>query len=204
MSYWDLLGIEETSDVSEIKKAFAKKLKTCRPEDDAELYQRIRQAYEWAVKHAKNYSRKSIPSEPSKPANAASSRYDENELKKTREELNEPSTPVNKASSRYDENELKKAREELNEPSVGGQKNPDPGFNKADIEHEMKNLWNDHSDEPDEIPEIDLLELKRIQSELENRNAVSLDELFPPLPIFKLPDWSLPFGFDPLRTYTFN
>lgn len=178
MSYWELLGIEETSDVSEIKKAFAKKLKTCRPEDDAKLYQRIRQAYEWAVKHAKNYSRKSIPSESS--------------------------NPVNTSSSRYDENELKKAREELNEPSISGQKNPDPGFNKADIEHEMKNLWNDHANEPDEIPEIDLLELKRIQSELENRNAVSLDELFPPLPIFKLPDWSLPFGFDPLRTYTFN
>ena len=45
MSCWDLLGVPEGSDISEIKKAYAKLLKKCHPEDDAEGYQELREAY---------------------------------------------------------------------------------------------------------------------------------------------------------------
>lgn len=53
MSYWDLLGLPEGSDISKIKKAYAKRLKKCHPEDDAEGYQELREAYNKAIKYAK-------------------------------------------------------------------------------------------------------------------------------------------------------
>lgn len=53
MSCWDLLGIPEGSDISKIKKAYAKLLKKCHPEDDAEGYQELREAYNKAKKFNK-------------------------------------------------------------------------------------------------------------------------------------------------------
>lgn len=43
---WALLGIEPTTELAAIKKAYARKLKTTRPDDDAEAYQALRSAYE--------------------------------------------------------------------------------------------------------------------------------------------------------------
>jgi hypothetical protein len=43
---WALLGIEPTTELGAIKKAYALKLKTTRPDDDAEAYQALRGAYE--------------------------------------------------------------------------------------------------------------------------------------------------------------
>ncbi len=43
---WALLGIEPTTELTAIKKAYALKLKTTRPDDDAEAYQALRGAYE--------------------------------------------------------------------------------------------------------------------------------------------------------------
>ena len=51
MSCWDLLGVPEGSDIYTIKKAYAKLLKKCHPEDDAEGYQELREAYNKAKKH---------------------------------------------------------------------------------------------------------------------------------------------------------
>ena len=53
MSCWDLLGIPEGSDISKIKKAYSKRLKKCHPEDDAEGYQELREAYNKAKKLTK-------------------------------------------------------------------------------------------------------------------------------------------------------
>jgi hypothetical protein len=53
MRIWDILDIEVTKDVSVIKRAYAKKLKIYHPEDDAEGYQRLREAYESAIIRAK-------------------------------------------------------------------------------------------------------------------------------------------------------
>lgn len=43
------LGIAPTSDVLAIKRAYAKALKSCRPDDDPQGYQRLREALDWAL-----------------------------------------------------------------------------------------------------------------------------------------------------------
>ncbi|MNW27206.1 Beta-barrel assembly-enhancing protease [compost metagenome] len=53
MYIWELLGIEPTSDIRAVKRAYASKLKQTHPEDDPEGYQRLREAYDRAVKEAK-------------------------------------------------------------------------------------------------------------------------------------------------------
>ncbi|KAB8139340.1 hypothetical protein F9U64_00670 [Gracilibacillus oryzae] len=51
---WDLLEIEPTKDIPAIKKAYAKQLKKNHPEDNPVGYQKLREAYNNAVKYAKN------------------------------------------------------------------------------------------------------------------------------------------------------
>ena len=46
---WAVLGMAPTADEREIKRAYARLLKTTRPEDDAEAFQRLRQAFEAAL-----------------------------------------------------------------------------------------------------------------------------------------------------------
>jgi hypothetical protein len=50
---WGILGIEPTLDASTIKKAYARNLKRHHPEDDPKGYQRLREAYDKALKQAK-------------------------------------------------------------------------------------------------------------------------------------------------------
>lgn len=49
MDCWHILQIEPTSDERAIKRAYAKLLKTTRPDDDAEGYQRLREAFDEAL-----------------------------------------------------------------------------------------------------------------------------------------------------------
>ncbi|MCP1305795.1 J domain-containing protein [Paenibacillus tyrfis] len=53
MQIWNILDIQPTNDLSVIKKAYARKLKQHHPEDDPEGYQRLREAYDQAVRAAK-------------------------------------------------------------------------------------------------------------------------------------------------------
>lgn len=50
MNCWKILGLDATRDKTEIKRAFAKKLKENPPDKDAAAYQRIREAYNLALK----------------------------------------------------------------------------------------------------------------------------------------------------------
>ncbi|NRS18768.1 tetratricopeptide repeat protein [Brevibacillus sp. HB1.4B] len=59
MNIWRILDIDPTEDISTIKKAYAKKLKMHHPEDDPEGYQQLREAYDRAIKMAKQ--REKIP-----------------------------------------------------------------------------------------------------------------------------------------------
>ena len=52
MSVWNILGIEKTKDEKAIKIAYRKKLPTVNPEDDAEGFKNLREAYEKAVEYA--------------------------------------------------------------------------------------------------------------------------------------------------------
>lgn len=54
MDIWSILEIEPTTETSIIKKAYAKKLKIFHPEDDPEGYQKLREAFDSALKYAKN------------------------------------------------------------------------------------------------------------------------------------------------------
>jgi tetratricopeptide (TPR) repeat protein len=58
MKTWEILGIEATSEISAIKRAYAKKLKIYHPEDDPQGYQMLREAYDSALKFAKNNQNK--------------------------------------------------------------------------------------------------------------------------------------------------
>jgi tetratricopeptide (TPR) repeat protein len=54
MNFWHILEIDPTDNATIIKKAYAKKLKLHHPEDDPEGYQRLREAYDAALKYIKN------------------------------------------------------------------------------------------------------------------------------------------------------
>ena len=49
---WTTLGLDPTKDVSAIKRAYAEKAKTCHPEEDAEGFLKLRQAYQAALAYA--------------------------------------------------------------------------------------------------------------------------------------------------------
>lgn len=55
MSFWDELGIEATNDKKLIKKAYARRLKVTRPEENAEAFQELYNAYQRALSYADYY-----------------------------------------------------------------------------------------------------------------------------------------------------
>ena len=68
MDCWHILQIAPTSDERAIKRAYAKLLKTTRPDDDAEGYQRLREAFDEALAIAPYIESEAAP-EWSFPAN---------------------------------------------------------------------------------------------------------------------------------------
>lgn len=63
MNPWTLLGLAPTGDEREIKRAYARKLKVTRPDDDPVAYQALREAYDWALRNAQ-YAREEEQEEP--------------------------------------------------------------------------------------------------------------------------------------------
>ncbi|MCM2566894.1 J domain-containing protein [Janthinobacterium kumbetense] len=51
-SLWEILDTEPTGDERALKRAYAKRLKVTRPEDDPAAFQELREAYEYALRHA--------------------------------------------------------------------------------------------------------------------------------------------------------
>ena len=58
-SFWSVLELEPTQDVSAIKRAYAGKARECHPEEDPEGFQRLHEAYQQARKLAENRVRRS-------------------------------------------------------------------------------------------------------------------------------------------------
>lgn len=81
MDCWHILQIAPTSDERAIKRAYAKLLKTTRPDDDAEGYQRLREAFDEALAIAPYIESEAAP-EWSFPA---SERLPENERSEFRQ-----------------------------------------------------------------------------------------------------------------------
>ena len=50
MKCWEILGIKPTKDRNAIKEAYMEKLNIYHPEDDPEGFQRLREAYEIALR----------------------------------------------------------------------------------------------------------------------------------------------------------
>ena len=63
-SLWDILGTEPTGDERALKRAYAKRLKVTRPEDDPAAFQELREAYEYALRHAHLFARELPEPEP--------------------------------------------------------------------------------------------------------------------------------------------
>ncbi len=60
MHYWNLLEIQPTSDKRLIKRAYAKKLKQCRPDQDPKAFQSLYEAYQSALNHLEEASESSF------------------------------------------------------------------------------------------------------------------------------------------------
>lgn len=54
MSYWETLGITPTKNRREIKAAYAKKLKKCKPEQDPRNFKILHSAYQAALEHCES------------------------------------------------------------------------------------------------------------------------------------------------------
>lgn len=54
MGPWEILGIEPTDELRAVKRAYAKKVKTTRPEEDPKGFQELNEAYEYIVECIKN------------------------------------------------------------------------------------------------------------------------------------------------------
>jgi len=67
MSIWTILGIEATTDIATIKKAYARRAAECHPEEDPKGFQELHEAYADALEIAKVRNRHSSESEE-KPA----------------------------------------------------------------------------------------------------------------------------------------
>ena len=69
-SLWDILGTEPTGDERALKRAYAKRLKVTRPEDDPAAFQELREAYEYALRHAHLFAEE-LPAAQAAEAEAA-------------------------------------------------------------------------------------------------------------------------------------
>ena len=61
---WSQLGLPGPSDLSEVRHAYAEKLKTAHPEEDPEGFQRLHSAYQLASRMARQQKRGGQPAAP--------------------------------------------------------------------------------------------------------------------------------------------
>ncbi|UCJ17160.1 J domain-containing protein [Pseudomonas sp. MM211] len=67
MSPWELLGLDAEADTRTIKRRYAQLLKQTRPDEDPEAFQRLREAYEWALDWAQRFQNVEAPAAVDEP-----------------------------------------------------------------------------------------------------------------------------------------
>lgn len=78
---WSQLGLPGPSELSEVRHAYAEKLKTTHPEEDPEGFQRLHSAYQLASRMARQQKRRPEPMpQPERPARPEPSRPPEEEF----------------------------------------------------------------------------------------------------------------------------
>jgi hypothetical protein len=85
MTIWQVLEINPTANVSDIRQAYAKKIRVCKPESDPEGFKSLRYAYEEAMKYAESGAEVASPNSTESPSQALSESnevpgYDHNDL----------------------------------------------------------------------------------------------------------------------------
>ncbi|MFS0918986.1 tetratricopeptide repeat protein [Brevibacillus sp. 179-C 1.1 NHS] len=93
MGIWEILGIEPTDNPAQIKKAYAKKLKIHNPEVDPEGFQRLREAYDLALKYTRNTNRNRYIEERPLPVTRQPGQLDELEDTDSEEETSHLQPP---------------------------------------------------------------------------------------------------------------
>ncbi|WP_143486000.1 J domain-containing protein [Pseudomonas sp. PA15(2017)] len=61
MNPWELLGLDAEADTRTIKRRYAQLLKQTRPDENPEAFQRLREAYEWALDWAQRSQYMEVP-----------------------------------------------------------------------------------------------------------------------------------------------
>lgn len=56
-AWWTILGMAPTDDVRSVKRAYAARLKACRPEDDPQAFAQLREAYDAVLSRLKSVSK---------------------------------------------------------------------------------------------------------------------------------------------------
>lgn len=69
--WWSLLGIAPTDDTRSVKRAYAIRLKSCRPEDDPEGFTQLREAYEGVLAYLQKYAKAPSTEKIEETANAS-------------------------------------------------------------------------------------------------------------------------------------
>jgi curved DNA-binding protein CbpA len=107
MYFHSVLGIKHNASLSDIKRAYAAKIKLHRPDDDPEEFQRIHSAYQSAIDYAKtpydNYADSDNEDEygelSDQPANDDGRRFDRNDINQYRLDTDHPAEVLHKANN---------------------------------------------------------------------------------------------------------
>ena len=103
MSIWEILGIPPTTDIVTIKKAYADRAKEWHPEEYPEEFKRLRNAYQTAVKRAKNgeAGKAEVSAEPSPAKQAEPQQEKPQSEEQAEEEEPQPEFSYDDVSSYY-------------------------------------------------------------------------------------------------------
>ena len=73
---WSELGLPGPAELSEIRRAYAQRLKTTHPEEDPEGFQRLHAAYQEASRYARRQARRREAQTPSPDTSRSGARED--------------------------------------------------------------------------------------------------------------------------------